>query len=553
MSSLPISRRQLRLLANAMATVSSLVFVVLALTEGPPLRPEGPGLEQDIQYALVATGVAVTLLTFFAPAGGALMVFVGAMLGAAAAGSYSPQTALIVALLYAVPGALSLAVWSWPRHFVYKAVSVAFVAAVMFAGGNQAVARHEASFGAAHPQSDLQLASSDTVEWVWSGAVTSSSATVKARLATGVTGRLVVGLDDSFSEPVLKQEAGPSATDERMVAFEVQGLRPDTRYYYGVEVEGQIESARTGSFRTFPSGAASFTIAFGSCARTGSEGKVFETIRAADPLLYLITGDFFYGDILDDDREAFRDAYANQLMSPPQSSLYRRAPIAYVWDDHDFAGNNSTARSRAKPAAQAVYAESVPHYALPSGDGAIYQAFTIGRVRFVLSDMRSERNLEGHTILSQRQRDWLEQELLTASRTHGAVVWVSAVPWIGGSGDTWGGYPDERREIAEFIASNRIDNLVVVAGDAHMLAADDGSNSNYSSQPGLSFPVYQAGALDRPGSVKGGPYSEGTYPGAGQFGLLSFEDNGRNIKVSFSGRNWRNEEVVNHNVMFPGH
>ncbi len=40
-----------------------------------------------------------------------------------------------------------------------------------------------------------------------------------------------------------------------------------------------------------------------------------------------------------------------------------------------------------------AYREVVPHYPLVhAGDGPINQAFTIGRVRFVLTDNRSERS-----------------------------------------------------------------------------------------------------------------------------------------------------------------
>jgi phosphodiesterase/alkaline phosphatase D-like protein len=377
---------------------------------------------------------------------------------------------------------------------------------------------------------------------------------VKAQLARPGDATLVLSTDESLTNP--QRIRGFAEGSPGLVSFATARLTANTRYYYGVEVEGHIEATRRGSFRTFPAGAASFQIAFASCARAGSNGLVFETIRAYDPLLYLITGDFYYGDIIDNDPGAFRDSYTEQLAAPAQAALYQRTPVAYVWDDHDFGGNNSDGSSAAKPAAQAVYDAFVPHYAFGAGDGSIQQAFSTGRVRFVLTDMRSQRNLEassdgkGRSILGAEQREWLKRELLLASRTHGVVVWVSAVPWIGGSGDNWGGYAEERREIAQFIADNDIDNLVVLAGDAHMLAADDGTNSNYSSQPGKGFPVYQAGALDRPGSVKGGPYSEGTYPGGGQFGLLSFDDDGRSIKVTFSGRNWRDEEIVSHSVTF---
>ena len=83
-----------------------------------------------------------------------------------------------------------------------------------------------------------------------------------------------------------------------------------------------------------------------------------------------------------------------------------------------------------------------------------------------------------------------------------------------------------RGVIADAIAQAGIDNLIMVSGDAHMVALDDGTNSDYSTGGGASFPVFHAAPLDRPGSIKGGPYSDGTFDGAGQFGLLDIADEG---------------------------
>jgi len=138
---------------------------------------------------------------------------------------------------------------------------------------------------------------------------------------------------------------------------------------------------------------------------------------------------------------------------------------------------------------------------------------------------------------------------LAARETAALTVWVNSVPWIAQpepGADHWGNYATERRELSDFVVANDIDNLVMLAGDAHMLAADDGSNNTFASDGiGPGFPVLHAAALDRRGSLKGGPYSEGAFPGGGQFGLLSItDDGGPEIAVAFSGRNWKGTELV---------
>ena len=82
-----------------------------------------------------------------------------------------------------------------------------------------------------------------------------------------------------------------------------------------------------------------------------------------------------------------------------------------------------------------------------------------------------------------------------------------------------------------------------------MLAADDGSNSDYATGGGAPIPVMCAAPLDRDPSIKGGPYSQGVYrvrdkDGEGGFGLLLVEDRGDRIEVAYSGRNNKNEEKI---------
>ena len=122
------------------------------------------------------------------------------------------------------------------------------------------------------------------------------------------------------------------------------------------------------------------------------------------------------------------------------------------------------------------------------------------------------------------------------------MIWVSPSPWIAApeaGQDHWGGFAAERRELADFVAEHDIENLLIVSGDAHMLAIDDGSHSDYASPgvgPSPAIPVLAAAALDRPGSEKGGPYSTGMYPGSGQFGLVHVEPSGDQVTVRLEAR-----------------
>jgi hypothetical protein len=91
----------------------------------------------------------------------------------------------------------------------------------------------------------------------------------------------------------------------------------------------------------------------------------------------------------------------------------------------------------------------------------------------------------------------------------------------------------------------------MVSGDAHMLAIDDGSNNRFSTSGAAGFPVFQAAPLDRPASVKGGPYSEGVSARPGQYGLIDIADDGTTVDVTLTGRTWDGQRPVAYTFVVP--
>ena len=463
------------------------------------------------------------------------------------------------------------------------------------------------------------VSGSPIVRGPWSGAVTPASAVVKARLANvGAVARLAVSRSADLSLPVYSAPARAMADRFQIVALSVTGLQPDTQYHYALEIDGVLVRDKPGAFKTFPSAAASFTFSFASCARTGSTNSVFDAIRENHPLFYMNVGDFHYQNIKENEPRKFLRAYDRVLGSAPQAALYRSTPLVYVWDDHDFGGDNSNRKASSHAAARALYNEYVPHYPLAAGGGdePIYQSFSVGRVKFIITDLRSERDAPkdkdtaAKSMMGARQKEWFKRELLAANGKYPLIFWVSSVPWIGSAGtkvyriptntfgflhhtnlppprwktapprmkatpaqeeeeleddeaetpsrrearrkfpfseDHWSVFATERREIADFIKQNQIRGLCILHGDSHMLAADDGTNSDYATGGGAPLPVICAGPLDQKPSIKGGPYSQGIYrvqEHEGCFGLVSVTDDGRRVSVRYSGRNHRNEEKI---------
>jgi len=396
-------------------------------------------------------------------------------------------------------------------------------------------------------------------EWAWVGAVQPDTAVIKVGWSS-TPKELEISTEADLSRAGRFQpEAKPAGPLGTLATYQATHMTPDTLYHYGFN--GEV----FGTFRTFPVGRASFTIGLASCANTGSNHRVFDEIVSHEQLFFLHTGDLHYMDIRENDIDRFRDGYRRTFGAERQNRFFRSQAVIYMWDDHDYGPNDSDRESPSREAALASYREVVPHYPLALGDddpeAPVAQAFTTGRVRFILSDLRSARNRKQYpdgpdkSMMGAEQLAWFKEEVLEAHKNHAMIVWMAGVPWIANEkrgGDDWGGFAHERRVISDFLVENNITNFCAVAGDAHMLAADDGSNNLYSTDgKGPGFPVFQAAALHRSGSVKGGPYSEGRFPGPGQFGLLHIDDRGHEIELKFEGRNDKGEVLLEYSFTRP--
>jgi hypothetical protein len=548
-------------LAVVWSLVASAVLLVLAMTRGIPRLPEsgvvGNGLELPLSVGMVVLLLLGTALASRWHLTGALLVGLASLvLGYFASVQYQPVVSVLVLAATFPPAYLLWSRWH-PTARLRGIVGAALVTSLVLGAVVWGAARTNAYYwGPDHPRSPLLSRPDPVVAWSWAGGVTPRSVTVTARTwrdAADVRLVLSRARDVADGRRSGSQPATESGND--VVSWTVRGLRPSTRYHYGFVVDGVL-SGRVGTFRTFPATSAAFTFAVSADARTGSSGRVFDVIRGHDPLLFLNLGDFFYGDVDTNDPARYLAQYDDTLRAPAQAALYRRVPIAYTWGDHDYGANDADMHSVSRPAALATYRQVVPHYSLgPGPDAPIFQAFTVGDVRFVLTDNRSRRDasVTPGTMLGREQLTLLTAELRRAGRWS-ALVWANADPWVdrAASGkDTWGGFAEERRRIAGVIARHDVDNLLMVSGDAHMLAFDDGSHTDYSGSGRTGFPLLQAAALDRKPSVKGGPYSGPVLPGSGQFGLVRVAPGDDGVRLTVEGVDWHDRVLFRRVLRFP--
>lgn len=392
----------------------------------------------------------------------------------------------------------------------------------------------------------------------WSGAVNDQGAVIKASVSNEVQdARLLVSTDPLFSQarffPSTSIWQDPETDYEnKIVIFSPFGLEPNRQFYYQLVLNDTNEEC-VGAFKTFPpvGSRQDFKIAFASCSGNNKiinfsypMPESFISVRKEPNLLFFLhLGDFHYANIRKREIPIRLRKYDWMLRRKEPGDLFRAHALAYIWDDHDFLGDDTDGGDpKYQPAslfARDAYDLYVPHYPF-AGDGSdgIYQSFVVGNVLFVLTDSRFNKLRHGsdtspRSMLGVKQKEWLQAQLLKG-KNYDLVVWGNSLPWIGKENPRqlfWSGYWDERTSICEFILANEITNLCMLSGDAHMLAIDDGSNSGFAKNGGGGFPIFHAAALESRPNRKGGVYSKGKEDGSpgrgiagtGQYGVMEIK------------------------------
>jgi len=384
------------------------------------------------------------------------------------------------------------------------------------------------------------------VRWITCGAVTENSAVVKVGLIQAETNvYLNVSQNPDMSSPSLN---GPVQSGSNNIATFNLPCTPNTKYYYQAVIAG-VPLGPIGNFTSFPEATkpASFTIACGGCADTGSNSKIFTTVKSYNPLMFVWYGDLHYFNISSNDITLYRLAYEGVYLAPRQQQMIQSMSCDMVWDDHDWGKDNSDGTSIAGPAAYSAYKELWPNYPLIGTANYIYHSYVIGRVRFILTDSRSHRdpnsNPDGplHTMLGTEQLAWLFSELLLARNLNQLVFLFLPNPWIAplgdNFGDDWGGFDRERKIIADFMESNGIRNVIRFCGDMHSAAIDDGTYDKYATDNiGNSLPTILPYPLNQSTQTYGGSYSDGIVEHAqtrlmGFAGIIVVTDDSKKIEV----------------------
>ncbi|RYG90119.1 MAG: hypothetical protein EON59_00635 [Alphaproteobacteria bacterium] len=378
-----------------------------------------------------------------------------------------------------------------------------------------------------------------------------TGATVVAEVGPGVPCRLLCSESADYSAPVYSNPVVSDADGYAKLA--ITGLSPRRRYHFKVERAGAPDPM-AGMFQTLPvvGQPASFMIAHSSCVgqiggvATPSNHRVFDAIRARDPLLFILHGDFGYNIPSGATAAHYRQNLREQITQSRQAALFANVPLLPMWDDHDFYTDNSDGTNPSKAIAAACFRQMYPHPPLAALDSVNYSV-TIGRFKFIVTDNRYHRTPNSatddasKTVLGAVQKEWFKEELY-ASRNDPHQFWVDSnvwpveAPFFGTDTDKdhWGAFATERAEIDNFRSAEGIRNVSKLSGDMHALgirlAAD------YSDAQDVPMNVYQASALDATPLGRGLNWDQRAL-GRGQYATLRLHDDGDNSSMLWEG--WR--------------
>lgn len=281
--------------------------------------------------------------------------------------------------------------------------------------------------------------------------------------------------------------------DDYTHQFLIEGLEPDTKYYFAVETSdptGEVEHVpMTGSFRTAPPPGdyrdVTFTVITGQAYRDADDPKGFKVYPAMaklEPDFIVPTGDTVYYDSDDPlvtNIDLARYHWLRMYSYPTLIEFHRHVPGYWEKDDHDSYANDGWPGlvrpymgSFSFEQGLKVYAEQVPMGEKP------YRTFRWGKgLQIWLTegrDFRSPNDLDNgpeKTIWGKEQKDWLTRTLLESDADW--KVLVNPTPIVGPDRDNKAdnhanvAFAHEGKWFREWAKENLGDNFFVANGDRH--------------------------------------------------------------------------------------
>lgn len=398
-------------------------------------------------------------------------------------------------------------------------------------------------------------------------AVTDNSAKIWFRVEPGAEVTIKYSIDPDFEEPLSAGSLLTEAGNDFTGTIVLNGLLEDMTYYYRLFIDNEDITPPAGlTFKTFPKKAdsAKFVFLADFAVSPDKPAPSLNAVARENPDMVVLLGDIDHGNPqnLNEMRAMHRANRGDEKLSGQafRDNILGNFPVAYVWDDHDYGGNNSDKNFSGRKQAIKAYNEYWPSYDRPRPEDGIWHKFSYGDlVEVFMLDLRSQRDpatyldtafvpdnerranrdklrydtcrslLDGNACpsgLPAGQKEWFKDSLFNSSARWKIVV--TSVTWnpTTEKDEAWWDYKAEQLELMAYIRTQGISGVVFVSGDIHTGGAiDNGDNARF---PELSVPDMNLGGpgtacrLHGPTSEKNcGDWSNGIVGGGSGFGLIT--------------------------------
>lgn len=284
----------------------------------------------------------------------------------------------------------------------------------------------------------------------------------------------------------------PSEADHYAGKAKLTGLEPSTTYAYTLELDGEVDKLRPGSFTTPPPyGTPSrFKVAVSSCMLADHPNQSsWYLLLAERPAFHLLLGDNVYADTTD--REKLWTKHLEQRRVEEFAAVCRTVPTYAIWDDHDYATGNSDGTAPGKAESLRAFRELFvnPGYGTEGTPGVFYR-FSWGDVDFFMLDGRYYRspnaapNDEKKRMLGDEQFRWLVKGLMSSRAKFKVLASGSTLglKWR----DTWRLYDFSRKRLFRTIMENRITGVFFLSGDLHRCTFE-----THPAKETGGYPIYE--------------------------------------------------------------
>jgi alkaline phosphatase D len=276
------------------------------------------------------------------------------------------------------------------------------------------------------------------------GGVTHNSAKIRVSTSETAEIKILYSTSELFDNADITQPHLTIPEEDNSVIMQLWNLSPSSKYYYRILINNNPDTVYR-SFKTFPlpESVNNFSFAFGSCQQSGpaSRGDVFKEIIKYEPDLFLQLGDWTYPDTTAN-LPLNKNFYANNYTLVLQSyrakfrkdygmdTLLRTTAVSYVYDDHDYTNNNSSALTvsyglpfKNTPTGEFILEEievpaiarlnmidafinNMPDYEVENSSRGIYRKFTYGNAEFYMLDLRAQRSPNFNSIRKNSEGKW---------------------------------------------------------------------------------------------------------------------------------------------------